>query len=454
MTKIGLEVHVQLNTASKLFCSCPTKASGPNTSVCEVCLGFPGSKPVLNKKAVEQSLLIALALNCSINSNFFFSRKAYFYPDLAKNFQITQYEAPVGINGFLVVDGEKVRIRRVHLEEDPASLVHSNGFSLVDYNRSGVPLVEIVTEPDIKSPLMARHFLDSLFSVLDYLGVLSHDSVLKADCNISVDDVNRVEVKNVNGFKAVEDALEYEAERQAEEIAKGKSVLRETRGFDESSGKTYSLRTKEFEEDYGYIYEPDLAGVFVDDSWLEELKRKLPEFASERVKRLVSQYGIKEYDAKVICIDKGIADIFEDCAKIDVKIAVRLVSQDLVGVLNYNRLSLRQTSVSSQGICALARLIKQNMVSERNSKQALIKYVLEGVSPEHYLESNNLLIGISNSDIVSDVDAVIADNPKAFADFRNGSDKALNFLVGAVLKRLSGRADAKAVRKLIESRKS
>ncbi|MEM4261478.1 MAG: Asp-tRNA(Asn)/Glu-tRNA(Gln) amidotransferase subunit GatB [Candidatus Diapherotrites archaeon] len=452
MTKIGLEVHVQLNTLSKLFCACPTKSVEPNTAVCEVCLGFPGSKPVLNKKAVNMALLIALALNCEVNRTFFFSRKSYFYPDLAKNFQITQYEFPVGSNGFLFVDGVNIGIRRVHLEEDPASLVHGDGFSLVDYNRSGVPLVEIVTEPVIQSPLMARHFLDSLVSILDYLGVYDSDFVLKADCNISVDGVNRVEVKNVTGFRSVQVALEYELKRQSEEISLGRKVLRETRGFDEVSGKTYSLRSKEFEEDYGYIYEPDLVSVFVDDAWLKDLKGSLPELASERAKRLVKEYGIKEYDAKVICLDKGIADIFEACAKIDVRIAVRLVSQDLVGVLNFNKLSLRQTKVSAVGICALARLIKDNLVSERNSKQALIKYVLDGILPEDYLRQNNLLIG-SSFDLVAVVNSVLAENDRAFKDFKGGSVKALNFLVGAVLKKVQGKADAREVKKLIESRK-
>src|SRR3989344_4295540 len=236
---IGLEIHIQLDTESKLFCSCPTRASaGPNTAVCEVCLGMPGSKPVLNKKAVDYALMVALALNCRANREFFFSRKTYFYPDLAKNYQTTQYEVPVGEAGFLEVDGKRVRIRRVHLEEDPASLVHEGGvgksaYSLVDYNRSGIPLVEIVTEPDMESPAQARRFLDTLLTTLNYLGVYAHgESVLKADCNISLKGGERVEVKNVTGFRAVEDALEAEFARQKVAVAAGERIVQHTRGFD------------------------------------------------------------------------------------------------------------------------------------------------------------------------------------------------------------------------------
>lgn len=456
-TKIGLEVHVQLATSTKLFCACQVKSAEPNTNVCEVCLGMPGAKPVLNKRAVDFGLMVCLALNCTLNREFFFSRKTYFYPDLAKNYQITQYEVPVGEKGFLDVEGKKIRIRRVHLEEDPASLVHEGGtkssnYSLVDYNRSGIPLVEIVTEPDIESPEHARKFLDKLVLILNYLGVYTHgESVLKADCNLSVNNGNRVEVKNVTGFKAVQDALAFEENRQLELFSRGEKVEQETRGFDAQTLATYSMRKKESEADYGYIFDPDLAKVEVDDAWLEAIKGSLPELPEMKAARFEKEFGLKKYDANVLASDMLLARIFEDSAKVDVQIALRLVSRELMGILNYNRVSLENTKVTSSGVAALVKLVKAGKVSDKNAKDSLIKYVLEGIEPREFLEKNNLLIDSSSGDVEKTVKEIITENRGVFEEYKNGNEKSLNFLIGQAMRRLKGKADARQVQKIIES---
>tara|TARA_Y100000310_G_scaffold345455_1_gene465189 strand:+ start:3334 stop:4710 length:1377 start_codon:yes stop_codon:yes gene_type:complete len=455
-TIIGLEIHVQLNTDSKLFCGCSTKGEAPNTSTCEICLGMPGSKPVLNKKAVDYALIVAMAMNCKINKEFFFSRKTYFYPDLAKNYQITQYEIPVGEKGYLEVDGKKIRITRVHLEEDPASLVHESGtkqsnYSLIDYNRSGIPLVEIVTEPDLESPEQARHFLDKLLTTLNYLGVYAHgESVLKADCNLSIKGSERVEVKNVTGFKAVELALRAEEKRQREMIEAKEKIVLETRGFDAETNSTYSMRKKETENDYGYIFDPDLVKAQIDDAWLKELKEKIPELAEKKEKRFVKEFGLKEYDAKVIASDKTLSELFEKAAKVDSQLAVRFVSRELMGILNYNKMKISDTKVAAAGLIGLIELVKSGKVSDKAAKDSLIKYVLEGIPPKEFLEKTNLLIDASSGDLEKAIKMVVKENPAAFDEFKSGNKKSLNFLIGQVMRKMKGKADARAIQKILE----
>ncbi len=318
---IGLECHVQLNTDSKLFCGCPTKAGDPNTACCPICLGHPGSKPVLNAKALDYTMKVALAFNCEINQQFFFSRKTYFYPDMSKNFQITQYEIPVGLKGYIVLSsGKKIGITRVHLEEDPAALVHTSGmgssnFSLVDYNRSGIPLVEIVTDPDFESPGEAREFLEQLTTILAYLKVFSPTTgTLKADCNVSVYGNNRVEVKNVTGKKAVEKALSFEIARQKNMLLNEKEIVMETRAFDETTFTTKASRSKETEADYGYIFEPDLTAFRISREEIEGMKKALPELHSAKSKRFVEEFGLDEYTSNVLANNFSLGNIFEEVA--------------------------------------------------------------------------------------------------------------------------------------------
>ncbi len=402
--------------------------------------------------------MVALALNCKINEKFFFSRKTYFYPDLAKNYQITQYEVPVGEGGFLEVDGVKVKIRRVHLEEDPASLVHEGGtgasaYSLVDYNRSGIPLAEIVTEPDIQSPEHARHFMDELLKILDYLGVYRHgESVLKADCNLSIEGGERVEVKNVTGFRAIEDALAAEYVRQVKVAQEGGKIERETRGFDAERGTTYLMRKKETEEDYGYIFDADLAKVEVDAKWLSALKAKLPELAAQKAKRFVAQYGLKEYDARVLSIDRPLADIYEQVVKTTgaPEITSFFISGTLCSVLNYNKLNIADTKITATGISDLVNYLNKKKVSEKNAKESLIKYALEGTEPKEFLEKNKLLIDTNSSDVEGAVREVAGANKQAFDEFKAGNFKSLNFLIGLVMRKLKGKADARTVQKILE----
>ncbi len=457
-TVIGLETHVQLNTKSKLFCGCTTDAVEPNTATCTVCLGHPGSKPVLNKAALEMALRVAIALNCKINSEFFFSRKTYFYPDLAKNFQITQYEVPIGENGFVILpSGKKIRITRVHLEEDPAALVHESGmqsssFSLVDYNRSGIPLIEIVSEPDLQSPAEAREYLNALLSVLDYLDVfVLGKQALKADANLSLKGSERVEIKNVTGFKAVEQALSSEEKRQRALLESGKKVLRETRGFDDQTLSTFSLREKETEADYGYVLEPDLPRVFVDKKWLDSLKVSIPELAHQMAARFEKQFKISRAEANVLCSDKALADLFVQSTKtVDAVLAARFLSRELLAILNHDNLVLKELALDSKEVSFLLKLLQEQKVSEKNAKEAMIKYANQHISPKEFLEKNNLLKDLGEKELLKTVESVLAKNEAALQELKSGNKKALNFLVGLVMRETKGKAEAREIQKIIE----
>lgn len=334
---IGLEVHVELDTNTKLFCGCPTEAENPNTATCEVCLGMPGSKPVLNKKAVEFAIMLCKALSCKINPELIFSRKSYFYPDMSKNYQITQFEVPLGEEGRLKIKGKEAGITRVHLEEDPASLVHlagmsSSEFVLVDYNRSGRPLCEVVTKPDMASPEEARDFMKKLITVLNYLGIFDQKNcIIKADANVSIKESGyvRSEIKNITGFKEIERALKYEVERQRKAVKDGEKFVQETRAWDAGKGMTSRMRTKETEEDYGYIIDPDLVAIDITKDMINKVK--LPELADEKKEKFVKKYKIAELDAEVIADEKLLAEMFEKVAeKIDPVLAARWLRRELV----------------------------------------------------------------------------------------------------------------------------
>ncbi len=456
--QMGIEIHAQLHTASKLFCGCTTTAEKPNSATCEVCLGMPGSKPVLNRKAVDYAIKLALALGCELNKEFFFSRKTYFYPDMAKNYQITQYESPVGKNGNLKLsNGKNIGITRVHLEEDPAALVHAEGmsasaYSLVDYNRSGIPLVEIVTEPDFSSPKEAREFLDNLLNLINYLDIFEHGKdVLKVDSNVSIRGSERVEVKNITGFKAVETALAYEIKRQREVLEEGGKVIRETRGFDEPTGSTLSLRTKETEDDYGYISDPDLTKIELDDKWIAAIKKQLPELPAEKAKRFQKEFNLSDYDAKVISSDLLLSQIFEYAAKeLDPSLAAKFLSRELLAILNYNNLNLRNLNLDSNEIIKLLKLLDGGKVSEKNAKEAMIKYCNEKITPEKFLKEENLLIDLKSADVEKAVKDVMDKNPKAVEELKQGKEKALNFLIGSAMRELKGKANAREIEKIIK----
>ncbi len=457
---IGLECHVQLDTDSKLFCGCPTTAEEPNSACCEVCLGFPGSKPVLNKKAVDYALKVSMALNCEINKEFFFSRKTYFYPDMSKNFQITQYEVPVGKNGYLTLSsGKKIKIERVHIEEDPAALVHESGLAMsrqtmVDYNRSGIPLVEIVTAPDMRSPQEARDFLDQLTTVLQYLGVFDErEGTLKVDSNLSIKGGERVEVKNITGKKGVEKAMSYEAVRQKGVILKGEAVRRETRAFNEKTLTTRSLRTKETEEGYGYIFEPDLTAFELDEKYLNSIKQSLPELHDSKAKRFVQQYSLDGYTAGVLSRNPHLGNIFEQAIKsVDVALAAKFLTRELLGILNYNSLSFEEADLKVEELVGLMQLLEKGEVSEKNAKQALIKYVLEKASPRKFIEEQGLKKDLDETELLNAIEAAVNENRPAVADFKKGEKKALHFLVGKVMQSTKGKADAREIQKKLKER--
>ncbi len=457
---IGLEVHVQLATLTKLFCGCLTQASEPNSSVCEVCLGMPGSKPVLNKKALDFALKIALALDCEINKQFFFSRKTYFYPDMSKNYQISQYETPVGKKGFVKLkSGKKIGIRRVHLEEDPAALVHGAGihasaFTMVDYNRSGMPLVEIVSEPDLSSPEEAREYVDKLILTLGYLGVFNAGvETLKADCNISVDFGKRAEIKNVNGLRAVEKALAFEIGRQKAVVERGEKVVMETRSFDDKTRSTKSLRSKDTEEDYGYIFDPDLVMVELSAREIEEARKALPELFEERTQRFVSDYGLDAYTAEVLASNFVLSNLFQEIVgKASPKIVAAFLTRELLAILNRDNLSLEELSLSPEAVWQLLELLEKGKITEKNAKEAMIAYVNQKILPIDFIKKNGLLKDLGENEALGVVERVMNANPQAVQDLKSGEKKAMNFLVGLVMRETKGKVDARTVQKIIEEK--
>ena len=460
---IGLEVHTYLDTKSKLFCSCSTdtKNSPPNTHCCPVCLSHPGSKPVLNAKAVDHAIKVGLALNCKINKDFFFSRKTYFYPDMSANYQITQYEVPVAETGFVMLGEKKVGITRAHLEIDPAALVHPDGmgksnYSLIDYNRSGFALLEIVTDPDLTSPKEARDFLNNLENILSYLKVLMPNTTMKADCNISINGGNRVEIKNVSGFAAAEKALNYELKRQIQQEKLGVLIEQETRLFDADSGTTLGARKKETEADYGYIFDPDLVKVSLSEEQINNIKKVMPELPGEKQKRFVNDYGLTGYDANVLCFDFELSNLFEELMtkEADAKISSKLLTRELLSILNHDSLKLNEVEVDVNKLFDLVELIKSGKVNDRNVKQSMINYISgDKEAPAKFLEENDLLVDES-----IDVDKIILEtlegNEEAILDYKGGNEKVLNFLAGLIMRETKGAVKIDEVMEKLKSKLS
>ncbi|MDD3159725.1 MAG: Asp-tRNA(Asn)/Glu-tRNA(Gln) amidotransferase subunit GatB [Candidatus ainarchaeum sp.] len=457
---IGLEIHAYLDTKSKLFCSCPTNVneSKPNSLCCPVCLGHPGSKPVLNEKAVELGTKVGLALNCKINQDFFFSRKTYFYPDMSANYQITQYEIPLAGKGFVELGDKKITIRRAHLEIDPAALIHPSGmgqsnYVLIDYNRSGLPLIEIVTEPDLTTPDEAREFLITLENILSYLLVLKPETTLKADCNISINGGNRVEIKNISGFANAKKALTYEIKRQINETKLGKTIEQHTRAYNQETNTTIPLRKKETEEDYGYIFDPDLVKVNLTDEYLNKIKSSMPELPKEKIVRFIKEYNLSEYDAKVLCSDFELSNLFETIVKkgASPKITNQILTREFLSILNHDSLNFNQVKINETDIFDLVKLIESEKVSDKNVKESMINYISgDKTSPKSYLEKNNLLVD-TTIDLDSIVISVIDANPKAKEDYKNGNEKTLNFLAGQIMRQTKGSAQIdKVLEKLKE----
>lgn len=466
---VGLEVHCQLDTKSKLFCGCSTdyRSDGPNTHVCPICLGLPGTMPALNKKAIEYAMKVAKALNCEIVNEAEFSRKNYFYPDLDKAYQITQYDKPLAEGGYLEIEsdegGEKrVRLTRIHVEEDPGRLVHMGNvergkYSLVDYNRAGIPLIEIVSEPDMRSPKEARKFLNKLRATLEYLSVFDSEKEgsLRVDANISIRGSERVEVKNITSYKGVEKALTFEVTRQKNLIRRGQKIERETRHYLEARGVTQSARSKEQEHDYRYFPEPDLRPLRVK-SWVDGIV--LPELPDARRERFMAQYGCSLNHARTLTGELKLANFFEKVVAPDAgglsPLASTWIADTLIGELNYRDMSLDK--VEATGFTDLIMLLKAGTITDKSGVEVL-RVMLDqrlkaekAESPRAIVERLGLARTTGDTGAISAaVEEAITENPKALEDFRNGESKALNFLVGQVMKKTRGKADPADLNRLL-----
>ena len=470
---IGLEVHVELKTNTKIFCPSSTEFGGdPNTHVCPVCLGLPGVLPVLNKNVLEYAIKVGLALNCGIADFSKFDRKNYYYPDLPKNYQISQYDLPIAEHGHLdirVEDSEKrVGITRVHMEEDAGKLLHQGSisttpYSLVDYNRTGVPLVEIVSEPDMRTPEEARAYLEKMKAIIQYTGVSDckmEEGSLRCDANISIRPVGtdklgvKAEIKNMNSFKALQRALRYEIERQTEVLEEGGRIVQETRSWDEARGITLSMRSKEQAHDYRYFPDPDLVPMVIDRQWVERIKESLPELPDQRKARYVSQYGLPEYDAAVITSTKELADYFEDCLKeyTNAKVVGNWVMGDLSRFLNAGGMEITQCRIRPGQLAEMLSLMDKGTISGKIAKAVFEDMFQTGRDPETIVREKGLVQISDEGAIAAVVDDVLAANPKVVDDLRAGKDKALGFLVGQVMKVTRGKANPEMVNKMLKER--
>lgn len=474
-TVIGLEVHVQLNTNSKIFCNCSTEfGAEPNSHTCPVCLGLPGTLPVLNKKVVDYAIMASRALNCDISQYSKFDRKNYFYPDLPKAYQISQYDLPIGKDGYIEIEKEsvdqlhKLGVTRVHLEEDAGKLIHegtidrSSG-SLVDYNRSGVPLIEIVSEPDMRSPAEARKYLNQLKQIMEYLGISDcnmEEGSLRCDANVSLRPEGqeefgvKAELKNMNSFKAVEKGLEYEVERQRDLLDQGKTIEQDTRTWDENLRKTISMRGKEEAHDYRYFPEPDLAPLEIDNEWISEIEDSIPELPLEKKKRFVLDYDLPEYDAGVLTDDKALAVLFEEGVDAfnDPKEVSNWIMGEFLRLLNEEEIEVSETKITGKKLGDMLKLMDEGTISNKIAKTVFEEIFKTGKDPETIVEEKGLK-QISDEDKLEEiVDEIIEDNPEVVDDIQNGKDKAIGFMVGQVMKETKGKANPQMVNQMFRDK--
>ncbi|MDD5688045.1 MAG: Asp-tRNA(Asn)/Glu-tRNA(Gln) amidotransferase subunit GatB [Elusimicrobia bacterium] len=480
-TVIGLEVHVHLKTKSKLFCGCSTEfGSEPNSNVCPVCTGQPGVLPVLNKKAVEFAILTGLATDCKIAKHSIFARKNYFYPDLPKNYQISQYELPLCEKGVLeIVINDKTKpigITRIHLEEDAGKLLHSIGsqelnYSLVDLNRTGIPLLEIVSEPEISSPEEAYQYLTNLKTILKYQGVSDCDmekGSLRCDANISIRPAGdkklgvKVELKNMNSFKAIRDALNYEIERQNNAVKMNEKIIQDTRLWDEESGTTISMRSKEQAHDYRYFPEPDLVPIEVGEKLLEEIRKNLVELPKIRKKRFMDKLGLSEYDAGVLTSEKALADYFENCLnyfplptsniQLIAKQLANWITTELLGKLNSENKDIDSSPISSENLAEMIKLISSGTISGKIAKTVFEQMFNTGRNASEIVKAQGLIQISDEKEIEKLVNETIAENQKAVAEYKSGKQQAIGALVGAIMKKSKGKANPKLVNELLKNK--
>lgn len=473
---IGLEVHAQMLTETKIFCRCSTKfGSEPNTQTCPVCIGMPGVLPVLNKKALEFTIKTGLAMNCAISSYSRFARKNYFYPDLPKGYQISQYELPICEKGHveIVVDGviKKIGITRIHMEEDAGKNIHESAlpkagggnYSFVDLNRTGVPLMEIVSEPDITRPGEAVEYMKKLRAILRYLGVCDgnmEQGSLRCDANVSVRPVGqegfgvKAEIKNLNSFKFVEKALEYEIERQIKILKEGGKIIQETRLWNAERGMTESMRTKEEAHDYRYFPEPDLVPIMTDRQWIDEIKKSLPELPDAKRERFVSEHRLPEYDADLMTSEKSLADWFEEAVHLggQPKAVSNWIMSDLMRLLNTENKSIEESPIKPKQLVDMLRLIENGTISGKIAKTVFEEMYKTGRDPESIVKEKGLVQISDAGEIEKIVDDVIVKNPKEVARYRSGEEKLLGFFVGHVMKLTKGKANPQLVNELLKKK--
>ena len=467
-TVIGLEVHVELATKTKIFCACSTAFGGaPNTHTCPVCTGMPGSLPVLNKQVVEYALAVGLATNCQIHQYCKFDRKNYFYPDNPQNYQISQLYLPICHDGGVEIEtagGKKIiGIHEIHMEEDAGKLVHDEweDCSLVDYNRSGVPLIEIVSEPDMRSAEEVIAYLEKLRQIIQYLGASDcklQEGSMRADVNLSVCEVGaekfgtRTEMKNLNSFKAIAHAIEGERERQIELIEAGRKVIQETRRWDDNKESSFTMRSKEDAQDYRYFPDPDLTPVVISDEWIAEVKARQPELRSEKLERYKKEFDIPDYDAQIITNSKHMADLFEAATTICKK--PKKVSNWLMGetlrLLKENNMDPEDLSFAPENLAKLVDLADAGTVNSSVAKEVFEQIFKENVDPEVYIEEHGLKTVNDEGALKATIEQIVSENPQSVADYKGGKKKAIGFLVGQTMKAMKGKADPASVNKILK----
>ncbi len=464
---IGLEVHAQLSTKTKMFCSCSTKfGNPPNTQVCPVCMGLPGVLPVINRQAVKYALKLALALNCKINLKSIMARKGYFYPDLPKNYQISQYELPIAEGGAveIEVNGKKKKIGlvRIHMEEDAGKLIHDEKqpYSYVDFNRAGVPLLEIVSTPQISSPEEAVAYLKTLRRILRYLGICDgnmEEGSLRCDANVSVKTKGseklgtKVELKNMNSFKHVEKALSYEIKRQIGLLMEGKEIVQETRLYDEATQTTHPMRGKEEAHDYCYFPDPDLIEIKIEESLLEKLKSELPELPKEKKERFLKTYNLTPYEVEILIEEKTLADFFEETVKIypNPKAVSNFVLTEVLRYLNRDGKDISETKLKPENLAQLLELVEKGVISITIAKQIFPEVYETGVEPKKIVEERGLVQESSEDKLRALCEEVLAEHPKEVEKYKAGKKGVIGFFVGQVMKKTKGKANPKLVNKIL-----
>ena len=467
-TVIGLEVHVELATNTKIFCGCSTEFGGaPNTHTCPVCTGMPGSLPVLNKQVVEYAVAVGLATNCSITQNCKFDRKNYFYPDNPQNYQISQLYLPICRDGHVEIETDggtkSVGIHEIHMEEDAGKLIHDEweDCSLVDYNRSGVPLIEIVSEPDMRSADEVVAYLEKLRLIIQYLGASDcklQEGSMRADVNLSIREAGakefgtRTEMKNLNSFKAIRRAIEGETDRQISLLEEGKEVTQETRRWDDTKEKSYPMRSKEDAQDYRYFPDPDLVPVVISDEWIEQIREAQPELRDEKRSRYKQTYGLPDYDIDIITGSKHLADIFEETIAHGAE--AKEVSNWLMGetmrLVNDSEMELSDISFAPKHLAELIGMVKQNEINRKVAKEVFEKIFKENVDPKAYVEENGLKSMNDEGALKETIAQIVKDHPKSVEDYKAGKKKAMGFLVGQTMKATQGKADPGTVNKILK----